>query len=90
MMLNTHVVNMETNSQKTNASIAGHRIKRDCSLSLDCTVLLSGQVEARKPSSSVKRVGRISRSVRGVFDTTIFHTWRDACLTTSCMSERPM
>lgn len=54
------------------------------------TVLLSGQVEAKNPSSRVNRVGRISLRVRGVLDTTIFHTWRDACRTTSWVSERPM
>lgn len=54
-----------------------HKVKRRN------TVLLSGQVEARKPSSRVKRVGRISRRVLGVLDTTIFHTWREACRTTS-------
>lgn len=54
------------------------------------TVLLSGQVEARKPSRRVKRVGRISRRVLGVLDTTIFQTWREACRTTSCVSERPI
>ena len=54
------------------------------------TVLLSGQVDARKPSSSLKRVGRISRRVRGVLDTTIFQTWREAWRTTSWVSERPM
>lgn len=54
------------------------------------TVLLSAQVLARKPSSSPKRVGRISRRVRGVLETTIFQTCRDACRTTSWVSERPM
>lgn len=35
-------------------------------------------------------MGRISRRVRGVLETTIFQTCREACLTTSCVSERPM
>ena len=54
------------------------------------TVLLSAHVLARKPSRSPKRVGRISRKVRGVLETTIFQTCREACRTTSWVSERPM
>lgn len=45
---------------------------------------------AKKPRSSPKRVGRISRKVRGVLETTIFQTCKDACRTTSWVSERPM
>lgn len=54
------------------------------------TVLLSAHVLAKKPSRSPKRVGRISRKVRGVLETTIFQTCREACRTTSWVSERPM
>lgn len=54
------------------------------------TVRLSAQVLAKNFSRSPKSVGKISRSVRGVFETTIFQTCKEAWRTTSWVSERPM
>lgn len=66
------------------------RLQKQESIPPFLTVRLSAQVLAKNFSRSPKSVGKISRSVRGVFETTIFQTCNEAWRTTSWVSERPM